>query len=268
PAELAVEAAAYLVEAAGVFHRLVRELGDERRDVLGLERVEQLLGQDRLGHARAGDRRDRVDYDVALATLGRERLREAVDAELGHRVVGLAEVAVDAGGARRVDDAAVALVAHQVPRCGGDLVRAEDVDLVDEVPVGLRHLLERDIAEDAGVVDEDVDPTPRVDRGLDDLIAVLDRVVVRDRLAARRLDLGDDLVRRRGTLAFAGEAAAEVVDDDLRAAAGKQQRVRATEAATGAGHDRYFSIEPEFFAHRFSSAPLFAVLRGPAEPDL
>jgi hypothetical protein len=31
------------------------------------------------------------------------------------------------------------------------------VDLVDEVPVGLAHLLERDVAQDAGVVDEDVD---------------------------------------------------------------------------------------------------------------
>ena len=170
------------------------ELRDQRRHELGLERVEQLRRQHGLGHARAGDRRDRVDEDVALLALERERLREAVEAELGHRVVRLAEVAVDAGGRRGHDDAAVAGVAHVRPRGVGDAERAEHVDLVDEVPVGLRHLRERDVAEDAGVVDDDVDLAERVDRGLDDLVAVLDRVVVGDRLAAGGLDLGDDLV--------------------------------------------------------------------------
>ena len=117
------------------------------------------------------------------------------------------------------------------------------VDLVDEVPIGLCHLLERDIAQDAGVVDQDVELAPRVDRGLDDLIAVLDGVVVGDRLAAFLFDLGDDLVGRRRGLAFAGEAAAEVVDDDLRASRREQQRVRAAEAAAGAGHDCYLAVE-------------------------
>ena len=43
-----------------------------------------------------------------------------------------------------------------------DLERAEHVDAVDEVPVLLRHLLERDVAQDAGVVDDDVDALPNV----------------------------------------------------------------------------------------------------------
>jgi hypothetical protein len=87
----------------------------------------------------------------------------------------------------------------------GDAERTEHVDLVDQVPVGLRHLLERDVAQDPGVVDQDVDLAERVDRGLDDLVAVLDRVVVRDGVAALVLDLGDDLVGGRRGLALARE---------------------------------------------------------------
>ena len=90
-----------------------------------------------------------------------------------------------------------------VPRGVRDAEAAEDVDAVDEVPVLLGQLLERRVAEDAGVVDDDVDALPRVERGLDDLVAVLDRVVVRDGLAARGLDLLDDLVRRGARLAAA-----------------------------------------------------------------
>ena len=99
------------------------------------------------------------------------------------------------------------------------------------------HLLERRVAEDAGVVDDDVDALPRVERALDDLRAVLDRVVVGDGLAARGLDLLDDLVGRGGRLAAARVAAAEVVDDDLRAARREEQRVRAAEAVAGARDD-------------------------------
>jgi uncharacterized protein YfiM (DUF2279 family) len=56
---------------------------------------------------------------------------------------------------------------------------------------------ERDVAQDAGVVDEDVDRPNASIGGLDDGVAVLDRVVVGDRGAAGGLDLVDDLVGGR-----------------------------------------------------------------------
>ena len=62
-------------------------------------------------------------------------------------------------------------------------------------PCGEGHA--RDITEDPGVVDEDIDASPRLDRSLDDLIAVLDRIVVRDGLAAGLPDLVDDHICRR-----------------------------------------------------------------------
>ena len=59
------------------------------------------------------------------------------------------------------------------------------------------HVLERLVAQDAGVVDDDVDPAEGVERGLDDGLAALgrgDAVVVGDGLAAGGLDLVDDLL--------------------------------------------------------------------------
>ena len=58
------------------------------------------------------------------------------------------------------------------------------MDIDDEVPVLVGHVLEGDVAEDTSVVDEDVDAAVVVDCGLDDLLALGDRVVVGDGLAA------------------------------------------------------------------------------------
>jgi hypothetical protein len=68
------------------------------------------------------------------------------------------------------------------------------VNLVDEVPVRLLHVLEADIAQDARIVDEHIDATEGIDGRLDDGFTVLDRVVVGDCLAACRANDFDDFV--------------------------------------------------------------------------
>ena len=65
-----------------------------------------------------------------------------------------------------------------------------------------------------------------------------DVLAVGGRLAARGLDLGHDLLGRREVGALAREAGAEVVDDDLRAALGEQERVAAPDTASRASDDR------------------------------
>lgn len=65
---------------------------------------------------------------------------------------------------------------------------------VDQVPIRLLHVLEADIAQNAGIVDEDIDTTEGVDGRLDDGLAILDRVVVGNRLTAGGADRIDDLV--------------------------------------------------------------------------
>lgn len=74
------------------------------------------------------------------------------------------------------------------------LVSSSDVNLHDQIPVLILHVLEADIAQDSGVVDEDMDPAEALDCGLDDGLSVLDTVVVGDCLSASILDLLDDIV--------------------------------------------------------------------------
>ena len=250
PAQLGHEAAADLEQAAVLFAALVGEPGDQRADELGLELIGQLFGHHRLGQPRAGERGDHVGVDVLLRE--REGVRQADHAQLHHRVVGLAEVAVDAGGRGGEDDSPVALVAQVRPGGVRHPEAAERVDAVDQVPVFLRHLVEGAVAEDAGVVDDDVDPLPGVERGLDDLRAVFDRVVVGDGLTAGGLDLLHHLVRRGAALAATGRGATQVVDHHLRAAAGQQQGVCASQAVAGAGDEGHFSVEAKLVAHRNS----------------
>jgi hypothetical protein len=66
------------------------------------------------------------------------------------------------------------------------------MDPVDQIPVGLFHVLEADIAQNAGVVDEDVDAAKGVNGRLDDGFSILDRVVIGNSLAACGFDLVND----------------------------------------------------------------------------
>lgn len=68
------------------------------------------------------------------------------------------------------------------------------MDLHDQVPVRIRHILEADIPKDAGVVYEDVYPTEGLDGCVDDCFAILDAVVVRDRFPAGGFDLLNDYI--------------------------------------------------------------------------
>ena len=70
------------------------------------------------------------------------------------------------------------------------------MDLDDQIPILILHILETDISQDPGIVDEHIDPPKRLDGRLDDLLAVFNAVVVCDRLAASGFDLVDDYVGR------------------------------------------------------------------------
>lgn len=68
------------------------------------------------------------------------------------------------------------------------------MNLQDEIPVFILHLLEGDIPQDTCVVQEDINLAEVIDGSLDDLIAFNDRVVVCDGNTTLGLDLFDNLV--------------------------------------------------------------------------
>ena len=90
----------------------------------------------------------------------------------------------------------------------------------DVVELGLRHVGEHAVAQDAGVVHEDVQVAKGVERGLHQPFRtgpVGDVVGVGDRLATEGADLVDDLLRGPGVGATAVGSAAQVVHHDVGA---------------------------------------------------
>ena len=134
---------------------------------------------------------------AVAAHLAGQGAGEADDAFLGGGVVRLAGVA-EARRRRGVDDDAALALLPEVGAGGPrDVEVTPQVDGDDGVPVLGRHVEDHAVAEDAGVVDDDVQPSPVVEGQLDELLAGLrldDVVVVGDRLAAHRLDLLHDLL--------------------------------------------------------------------------
>ena len=123
---------------------------------------------------------------------------------------------------------------------------ALQVDGDDRIPLFLGHVHEHAVAQDARVVDEDVELAECLDRGVDHSLATLparDVVAVRDRLAAHLLDLVHDLLGRRLVATGAVGVAPEVVDDDLGAFRGKEQRMLPADAAPGTRDDRNAPLE-------------------------
>jgi hypothetical protein len=123
---------------------------------------------------------------------------------------------------------------------------ALEVDGDDRVPLLLGHVEEHAVAQNSGVVDEDVQPAVTVERAADDLLRRLearDVVVARDRLAARGDDLVHDLLGRSRVGSLARERAAEVVDDHARARARECKRMLAADPAARTGDDRDLAFE-------------------------
>lgn len=181
----------------GLGARLGGEVGDERRNPLR----SQLISRDAEGseqllrHRRVGHRHDGVDAHACLPTFVSQRPGEADHTHLGAAVVGLAEVAVQAGIRRGVDDARTRLLPQDRPRSTGDELRTEQVDLDDALDVGVRHVVERTVQRDAGVVDHDVETPERV-HGRGDHVShesgIRHRASEREGVTSSCLDLGDD----------------------------------------------------------------------------
>ena len=114
------------------------------------------------------------------------------------------------------------------------------------VPVRHFHLGEALVAQDAGVIYQDVDAPPLVQGLLDhgaDLLLAGHVGAVGDRFTAGGLDLFDHFLRRFAGTAGAVAGAAEIIDHHLGAQLRQRQRVGFTQAVGGAGDDRHPALE-------------------------
>lgn len=168
------------------------QVSNEWDNVVRRETLENLLGHDGLGETRGSEGSNHIGKNVVLEALLGQSLGEAHETELGGRVIGLAKVAVEAGSGRGIDDSAILLLSEKGPGGSRHLEGAVCVNLVNEIPVSVRQVLEGNVAENAGIVDDNVDRAKGLDGRLDNLFAKLDRVVVCDSLAASLDDLVND----------------------------------------------------------------------------
>lgn len=66
------------------------------------------------------------------------------------------------------------------------------VNSVDQIPIGIFHVLKANIPQDTSVIKQNINAAEGLNSGLDDRITVLDAVVVGDGLTASGPDLVDD----------------------------------------------------------------------------
>jgi hypothetical protein len=128
----------------------------------------------------------------------------------------------------------------------GDAEGPLEVDRDDRVPQALVHLAQGLVAQDAGVVDQDVHLAEGVEGLLEDPLPALDGgdvVVARGGHAAGVADLLRHGVGHRLAFAAAISGPAQVVHQHLRALGGQRQRVLAPDAAPRAGHDRNLAVQ-------------------------
>ena len=119
-----------------------------------------------------------------------------------------------------------AILLTKMDRAGpAHVERAIEVNGQHVRPIRPAHAVKDSVAQDAGIVDQDIDAAEGGERNFYDLLRVL-RIRDRERggegTAADALDLLHDLLRGRRIGAFPFEARADVADDDARALAGHQ----------------------------------------------
>lgn len=248
PAGSGAPTTANLVESAsGVRADVAAESENQRRNIVGLEGLEHLRSEDRLGHGSTSVRSNGVDIDVVLGTLDSKSARETQDTAFltslvgvsshgqgqclrtySSRVVGLAEVSVNTGSGGGVDDTAVLLLEEVRPGSLGNLVSAAKVDVEDWVPQAVVHVGESLVTKNTSIVDNDINAAKCVDGGLNTSFAVLSRGLDTNSLAAKFLDLLNNVV-----------GVDQIVDHEGGTSFGKSKSIGAanTGASTSDEHD-------------------------------
>ena len=170
--------------------------------------------------------------------------------QLGGGIVGLADVADQAGGRGEQHIGPVLLLAEQLDRRAADVERAGQMDIDHRFPVGRGHLVEHPVAQNARRVDHRVEPAELFQRLIAhpfDCGIIGNAVEVGDRAATARDDLLGHGQRGGGrAVVVALERAAQIVDHHRRALARGHQRAFAPDPVAAAGDQHDLAVE---YAH-------------------
>ena len=128
-------------------------------------------------------------------------------------IIALSEASKEACGRCRIDNPAVLLFSEMWPCCPRALwnivsfvgqcnefpdsayfICTLDMDFNDQIPVVVGHILEADISQNAGIVEENIDSSELPNSGINDFFAVLHAVVVCDCFASSCLDFINDYI--------------------------------------------------------------------------
>ena len=129
--------------------------------------------------------------------------------EIHTRVVALSKASKETSSGCSTDYSAVLLLSEVRPCCPRTLYIhklescAQSRDLTDfictphmhlhnQIPIGIRHVLEADVPEDTSIINQDIYPPEALNGRLDDCIAILDAIVIGNGFPAARFDLVDD----------------------------------------------------------------------------
>jgi hypothetical protein len=125
---------------------------------------------------------------------------------------------------------------------------ATQMNVQDSFEILVRHLIEGSAANDACIVDENIDPAVTIQRRLDHRFAALgcrNRLGACDGIAPRYPDLLDHLFCGSGIGSLPVHTDARVIDNDLRSPRREKLGIATSQTSAGTRDHRDASIEPE-----------------------
>ena len=153
----------------------------------------------RISHPCRRARTETIYTDVSGSPLERQYVHKTKHTHFSGAIIGLSEVAENAGSGTSEDDAAVALLVHVWPSGMGDVCRPVEVDVYHYVPFVQSHLLEGFVSQDAGVIYQNIDTAIRIECIFNDrfrAVAIRNRRFVGDGCSSDCLDIRDHSVSR------------------------------------------------------------------------
>jgi hypothetical protein len=132
--------------------------------------------------------------NVVFRTLLCQRLRKTNHRQLSRGIIRLTEASKQTRSTGSIDNSSELLFPEMRPSSSCALIRPLNMYRDDQIPILIRHILERNITENTSIVEQDVDTTVVLDSCFDDLLAIGDTVVVGYCFAACGFDLVDDYI--------------------------------------------------------------------------